>query len=141
MTPTPPDSLPRAFVSGNFQMSVAGGLPQFLLKLFVCFRTSICKIESLTIEKMQTLQAAFRITFRLSPLLLHPALLMPVKVLPWISNLIGPEDCGPFILWAVKVLMTFHRVCSHCDGGWASCHTWWELWPEVLTVLSLDLVQ
>lgn len=92
-------------------MSVAGGISQFLLKWFVCFRTLICKMESLTLEKMQTLQVARSITFRISLFLLHPALLMPVEVLPWISNLVRPEDCGPFILWAVKVLMTFHRVC------------------------------
>lgn len=72
-------------------MSVAGGVSQFLLKWFIGFRTSICKMESITIEKMQTFQVAFSITFRISPLLLHPALLMPVEVLPWISNLIGPK--------------------------------------------------
>lgn len=122
-------------------MNVAGGVSQSLLKWFVGFRTSICKMESLAIEKMQTLQVAFSITFRISPLLLHPALLMPVEVLPWISNLIRPEDCDPFILWAVKMLMTLHRVCRHCDGGWAWCHIWWELCPEVLTVSSLDVEQ
>lgn len=74
-------------------------------------------MESLTIEKMQTLQVALSITFRISAFLLHPAVLMPVEVLPWISNLIRPEDCGPFILWAVKMLMTIHRVCRHCGGG------------------------
>lgn len=77
-------------------MSVAEGVSQFLLKRFVGFRTSICKMESVTIEKMQTLQVAFSITFMISPLLLHPALLMPVEVLSWISNLIGPEILSSF---------------------------------------------
>lgn len=138
VTPTPPDSLFLvSFVTGNFLMSVAGGVSQFLLKWFVGFRTSVCKMESFTIEKMQTLQVAFSFTFRICLLLLHPALLMPVEVLPWISNLIGPEILSSF----GQLFMTFHRVCRCCSGGWALCHTWWELCSEVLTVLSLDVVQ
>ena len=95
-------------MTGNFLTSVAGGVSQFLWKWFVGFRTLICKMKSLTTEKMQTLQEALSNTFRISPFLPDPALLMPVEVLPLISNLIRPEDCGPFFsssLWAVKMLM------------------------------------
>lgn len=122
-------------------MRVAGGVSQSLLKWLVGFRTSNCKMESLTNEKMQILQVAFSITLRISPLLLHPELLMPVEVLPWISNLMRPDGCGPSILGAVKMLMTLHRVCRHFDGRWAWCHTWWELCPAVLTVSSLGVEQ
>lgn len=111
-------------------------ISQFLLKWFVGFRTSNCMMESLTIEKMQTLQVAFSFTFRTSPNTVDASGSFTLHFKTnWAWGLWFFHPC------AVRMLMTFHRVCRHCDGGWASCHTWWELCPDMLTVLSLEVVQ
>lgn len=110
-------------MAGNFLTSVAGGVSRFSLKWFVGFRTLICKMKSLTIEKMQTLQEAVSSTFRISPFLPDLALSMPVEVLPLISNLIRPEDCGPFFPSSLRAVKPrWHKVCRDCVMG-ALCAT------------------
>lgn len=105
-------------MTGNFLTSVAGGVSRFSLKWFVGFRTLICKMKSLTIEQMQTLQEAVSSTFRISPFLPDLALLMPVEVLPLISNLMRPEDCGPFFPSSLRAVKTrWHKVCRDCVTG------------------------
>lgn len=105
-------------MTGNFLTSVAGGVSRFLLKWFVGFKTLICKMKSLTVEQMQTLQEAVSSTFRISPFLPDLALLMPVEVLPLISNLIRPEDCGPFFPSSLRAVKTrWHKLCRDCVTG------------------------
>lgn len=131
----------RVFMTGNFLTSVAGGVSQFPLKRFVGFRALISKVKFLTRGKMQTLQEALSSTFRISPFLPDPALLISVEALPLISNLIRPEDCGSFLHpFGQLKAYTYVRCAESVRLGGFVPRTVGAL-PQSADSLSLYLVQ